>query len=59
MKKVNLPMLLLAILVIAMFIAVGFGIALRSIWLVLLFTVMGFLLMGFGLSIKRRKSDSY
>lgn len=55
MKKVNIPMLLLAALVILMFVAVGVAIALRNIWLVLLFLILGFALMGSGLFFKKKR----
>lgn len=55
MKKVNYPMALLATIVIVAFFAVGIGIALRSIWLVLFFLLLGFVLMGFGLTLKRKR----
>ncbi|WP_172840521.1 DUF5325 family protein [Virgibacillus phasianinus] len=55
MNKVNYPMLLLAILVILSFFSVGIGIALRSIWLILLFLILGFGLMGFGITLKRKR----
>ncbi|WP_099157951.1 DUF5325 family protein [Virgibacillus ndiopensis] len=58
MKNFNIPMFLLAMLVILMFVAVGVAIAFRNIWFVILFILLGFAFMGFGLSIKRRKSDS-
>jgi hypothetical protein len=54
-KDINFPMLLLAILVVAMFAGVGLAIALRSIWLILLFIVAGFAIMGYGISLKRKK----
>ncbi|WP_430786192.1 DUF5325 family protein [Virgibacillus flavescens] len=55
MNKINIPMLLLAILVIMSFFSVGIGIALRNIWLILFFLLLGFGLMGFGLTLKRKK----
>ncbi|WP_217585720.1 DUF5325 family protein [Lentibacillus saliphilus] len=55
MKKINLPMLLLAILVITMFTLVGVAIAYRNMWLIALFVILGFSLMAFGLSLKRNK----
>ncbi|MEN2766583.1 DUF5325 family protein [Ornithinibacillus xuwenensis] len=58
LNKVNIPMLLLAMLVILMFIGVGFAIALRNIWLIVIFIALGFTIMGMGISMKRRKSDS-
>lgn len=58
MKKVNIPALLLALLVVSMFIGVGFAIALRNIWLIILFIVLGFSIMGTGIANKRKKSGS-
>ncbi|WP_163970787.1 DUF5325 family protein [Oceanobacillus halotolerans] len=55
MSKINFPMLLLAALVITMFLAVGVAIAFRNIWLILLFIILGFLIMGYGLSLKRKR----
>ncbi|MCG3420448.1 DUF5325 family protein [Oceanobacillus sp. M65] len=55
MKTVNFPMLLLACLVILMFVGCGVAIALRNVWLIVLFILLGFALMGFGISLKRRK----
>ncbi|GGB63599.1 hypothetical protein F3157_06895 [Virgibacillus dakarensis] len=58
MKNINLPMLLLATLVIAMFLAVGVAISYHNIWFVLLFILLGFATMGLGLTIKRKRSGS-
>ncbi len=55
MKKMDWPFLLLAILVVAMFVAVGYAVALRNIWLIILFIVLGIILMGYGLSLKRKR----
>ncbi|MFC4556973.1 DUF5325 family protein [Virgibacillus kekensis] len=55
MKNINIPMLLLATLVILMFILVGIAIAFRNVWFVLLFIILGFAFMGYGLSLKRKK----
>ena len=55
MKKINLFALLLALLVVSMFIGVGFAIALRNTWLILLFIVLGFGIMGTGIASKKRK----
>ncbi|HLR74673.1 MAG TPA: DUF5325 family protein [Virgibacillus sp.] len=57
MNKINVPMLLLAILIISMFAAVGVAISFRNALLVILFLFLGFVLMGYGISLKR-KSDS-
>lgn len=57
MKKVNFPKLFLATLVILMFVVVGISIALSNIWLVLLFTILGFAIMGYGIA-TRDQSDS-
>ncbi|MUV36262.1 hypothetical protein JNUCC1_00063 [Lentibacillus sp. JNUCC-1] len=55
MKKIDIPMLLLAFLVILMFFLVGLAIAFRSILFIILFIVLGFGLMGLGLYLKRKK----
>ncbi|WP_161493870.1 DUF5325 family protein [Virgibacillus necropolis] len=55
MNKINYPMLLLAIIVILAFFSVGVGIALRNIWLVLFFILLGFAIMGYGLTLKRKR----
>ncbi|MFD1038735.1 DUF5325 family protein [Virgibacillus byunsanensis] len=55
MKNLNFPMLLLASLVILMFLLVGIAIAFRNIWLILLFLIIGFAIMGYGLSLKRKR----
>ncbi|MBP1948759.1 MULTISPECIES: DUF5325 family protein [Virgibacillus] len=55
MKNINIPMLSLATLVILMFVLVGISIAFRNIWFVLLFILLGFGFMGYGLSLKRKR----
>lgn len=55
MNKINFPMLFLAILVILSFFSVGIGIALRSMWFILFFLLLGFGLMGYGLTLKRKR----
>ncbi|WP_026570494.1 MULTISPECIES: DUF5325 family protein [Sediminibacillus] len=57
MKKIQLPMLLLAVLVIASFVAAGIAIGFRNYLLMVLFILAGFLLMGFGLARKRRRQS--
>lgn len=57
MKQINLPMLALAMLVIFMFVAVGIAISLQNIWLISIFSLAGFAIMGFGLSLKRRNNS--
>ncbi|HEX6595266.1 MAG TPA: DUF5325 family protein [Bacillota bacterium] len=54
LKEINVPMLLLAMLVIAMFIAVGIAVSYQNIWLILLFLALGFLFMGYGISLKKK-----
>lgn len=56
MKKINFPMLLLAMLVVLMFCLVGVAIAYQSFLLMILFVLLGFAFMGYGLYLKR-KSD--
>lgn len=55
MKKFNLPILLLATLVTLMFVAVGAAISYQNIWLILLFLVLGFGIMGYGISLKAKR----
>lgn len=57
MKNINIPSLLLAILVVSMFCLVGIAISYHNYWLSLIFLILGFLFMGYGLAVKRRKSD--
>lgn len=57
MKKINFSMLFLAMLVISMFLAAGISISYHFGY-VLLFIVLGFLTMGLGLTIKRKRSGS-
>lgn len=59
MKKFNLPALLLATLVTFMFVGVGAAISYKSVTFILLFLVLGFVIMGYGISKKKnRESDS-
>lgn len=55
MKEFNWSLFLLALLVVFMFIAVGFAIALRNVWLIGLFILLGFALMGYGISLKKKQ----
>jgi len=55
MKKINFPMLMLAILVVAMFSLVGVAINYANFWLMGLFLLLGFLFMGFGIKIKKNR----
>jgi len=56
LKKVNFPMLFLAFLVVSMFCFVGVAIAYQNLLFIILFLSLGFILMGYGLILKR-KSD--
>jgi len=58
LKRINFPMLLLATLVVLMFCLVGVALAFQSYLFMILFTVLGFSFMGYGLILKRQKSDS-
>jgi hypothetical protein len=59
-KKINIPMFLLASFVILTFAAVGFAIAMRSVWLTIILLILGFSAMGYGISLKKkRESDRY
>ncbi|SFD83365.1 hypothetical protein SAMN05216238_104302 [Lentibacillus persicus] len=55
MKSLDVPMLLLASLVIFMFAFTGIAIAFRNIWLILLFILLGFAFMGLGIYLKRKR----
>ncbi|WP_053219803.1 DUF5325 family protein [Virgibacillus senegalensis] len=57
MKKIQLPMLLLALLVISSFVAAGIAIGFRNYLWMVLFILAGFLLMGAGLTRKRKKQS--
>lgn len=54
MKSIDWKFFFLAFLVVLMFIGVGVAIALRNIWLIILFIILGFGLMGYGISLKRK-----
>lgn len=56
MKKIDFPMLLLAILVILMFIGAAIGISLQNIWVVIGLILLGFIFMGVGISIKQKRN---
>lgn len=57
MNNFNLPMFLLAFLVVSMFALVGVAVAYKNFLLIGLFLFLGFAFMGYGISLKR-KSDS-
>lgn len=57
MKHIDIPMLLLAILVIAMFSLAGIAIHYANLWLLGLFVFLGFVLMAFGIRIKRMRES--
>ncbi|SDJ75151.1 DUF5325 family protein [Sediminibacillus albus] len=54
MKKIQYSKLFLAILVISCFVLVGVAIGFRNYWFTALFFVLGFILMGVGLTLKRK-----
>lgn len=58
MKNVNIPMLLLALLVIIIFSAAGVAIAFRSLFAIIASLVLAFLMMGYGISLKRKREKS-
>lgn len=58
MKNINIPMLLLAFLVILMFSAVGIAIAFRKMWAIVILSMLGFSMMGYGISLKRKHEKS-
>ena len=56
MSGFDIPKLLLAMLVVLMFFLVGVGFAQGSPILIILFTLLGFGTMGYGISLKRKKN---
>ena len=54
MKKINIPMLLLALLVIALFSGVGIAIAYKNMWAIIILFLLGFAVMGYGISLKKK-----
>lgn len=57
MNNFNFPMFLLALLVVFMFSLVGVAVAYKNFLLIGLFLILGFAFMGYGISLKKRKSD--
>lgn len=55
MKNINFPMLLLAILVILLFSAVGVAIALRHLPTIIALLMIGFIVMGYGIYLKKNE----
>lgn len=55
MKNVNIRKLLLALLVVFFFMLVGVAIGDRNYWLASLYFLLGFLVMGYGMSMKRKE----
>lgn len=58
MKNINIPMLFLALLVICTFSAVGIAIAFRSKLAIVFLLISGFALMGYGISLKKKRQKS-
>ncbi|WP_171038024.1 DUF5325 family protein [Aquibacillus sediminis] len=58
MKSIQYSMLILAMLVILSFAFVGVAIAYRSFWLAVLSLILGFFIMGCGLTLKRKRTQS-
>lgn len=56
LKRINYPMLLLAITVNLMFFLVGLAIAFRSVLFIILFILLGFGLFIMGIRIKNKKT---
>ncbi|HLQ98591.1 MAG TPA: DUF5325 family protein [Candidatus Dormibacteraeota bacterium] len=54
MKKINIPMLLLALLVIALFSGVGIALAYKNMWAIIILFLLGFAVMGYGISLKKK-----
>lgn len=56
MSRFDVPKLLLAMLVVLMFFLVGVGFAHGSPLLIILFTILGFATMGYGISLKKKQN---
>ncbi|WP_187378547.1 DUF5325 family protein [Oceanobacillus jeddahense] len=57
MKKLDIPMLLLACLVVLLFILVGLAIAFRSVWAIILCIILAFSVFGFAMSKKKKRKE--
>ncbi|MYL32988.1 hypothetical protein GLW08_02285 [Pontibacillus yanchengensis] len=55
MKKINVPFLLLALLAVFCFMLVGVAIGYRSVIGSIFFLLLGFSVMGYGFTIKRKQ----
>jgi len=55
MKNFNVPALLVATLVTMMFIGVGIAIAYKSLTFILTFLILGFVIMGYAISKKKKR----
>lgn len=58
MKNFNFPMFILACVVVLMFSLVGVAVAFKNFLLIGLFLILGFVFMGYGIALKKRKSDA-
>jgi len=54
MKKINIPMLLLALLVVSLFTGVGVALAYRNIVAIIILFLLGFIVMGYGITLKKK-----
>ncbi len=54
MKNINVPMLLLALLVISLFSGVGIALAYQNIFAMIICFLLGFTVMGYGISLKKK-----
>lgn len=57
MNNINGKMLTLALLVVGSFIGAAISITYRNIWVILLFILLGFAIMGYGLALKRKEES--
>ncbi|MGN8645153.1 DUF5325 family protein [Gracilibacillus sp. HCP3S3_G5_1] len=55
--NIQFSKLLLALSVILAFSAAGVGVALRSVWFIIIALLVGFALMGYGILLKRKESS--
>lgn len=57
MKSIDIPMLLLAFCVVALFCGIGIAISYQSIPFIILCTILGFAVMGLGIRIKVKRKN--
>jgi hypothetical protein len=55
MNKINVPALIIAIVVISLLAIAAIAISYRNVWVILLSLFLSFAIMGYGISLKKRR----